>query len=255
VYGDEVEQKNSEPTPPDRRREEEEAANRREEAEKEAPLVAADTGPYARIQIGVRSGYAFPFGKAAGDAADLDSVVAGQVPMWLDAGARFQGGLFVGLHASYGFGTLSGAFDRACDRAKSAGADVSCDVSDVRTGIEFLFHVRLPKGMIGWIGGGFGWEWLNVDVSEELQGQRQSLSFRANGMQLAMAEGGVDFEPAPGFGIGPFVALSSDMFFSRGTECKGDCETLDLEGSTTIQNEDKTIHHWLLVGARVTWLP
>lgn len=59
--------------------------------------------------------------------------------MWLDAGARFGGGLFVGAHVSYGFGVLSGAFDRACDRAKSAGTDVRCDVSDVRGGIEFLF--------------------------------------------------------------------------------------------------------------------
>jgi hypothetical protein len=254
VYGDEVEQKNSEPTPPDRRREEEEAAKRRAEIDDATPVAAAETGPYARMEFGVRSGYAIPFGKATGDADDdLDTVIAGQVPIWLDVGARFRGGLFFGVHASYGFGVLSGDFDRACDQARSAGADVSCDASDVRAGVELLYHAPLGQDFDGWVGGGLGWEWLNLDVREQVQGQAHSLSFRANGMQIFMAQAGVDFEPVPGLGLGPFIALSSDMFFSLSTKCEGDCGTLGPGTSTTIQN--KSIHHWLFFGARMTWQP
>jgi hypothetical protein len=252
VYGDEVEQKSSEPAPSDRR-EEEEAAKQRAEAEEATPVVAAETGPYARMEFGVRSGYSIPFGKATGDAAnDLDSVVAGQVPVWLDAGVRFRGRLFFGVHASYGFGVLSGALGRACDQARSAGAEVSCDASDVRAGVELLYHVQLKQGINAWAGGGLGWEWLNLGVSEEVQGQKQSLSLRANGMEVFMGQAGIDFEPLPGLGLGPFVGLSNDVFFSLSTECEGDCGTLG-SGASTIQN--MSVHHWFFFGARVTWQP
>jgi hypothetical protein len=194
-----------------------------------------------------------PAGKVRGDAAEgIDSAVAGQVPVWVEAGARFRGGLFFGPYASYGFGVLSGDLKRACDQARSAGAEVSCAASDVRVGLEVTYHVPIEKGLSAWVGGALGWEWLSFDVSETVEGQTQSLSVTANGMQPFMVQAGIDFEPVPALGLGPFVALTSDMYFSFRTLCQGDCGQIG-SGTTTIQ--DKTWHHWFFIGARVTWRP
>jgi hypothetical protein len=145
---------------------------------------------------------------------------------------------------------LSGDLESVCDRASSAGAEVSCGASDVRVGLEITHRVPIEEGIAGWFGGGLGWEWLSLDASLESQGQTETVSFSANGMQVFMAQAGIDFEPVTGLGIGPFVAITMDMYFS--TQCEGDCGAVGI-GTRTI--EDKSWHHWYFLGARVTWQP
>jgi hypothetical protein len=73
-------------------------------------------------------------------------------------------------------------------------------------------------------------------------------------MQIFLLQGGLDFEPAPGLALGPFVAVTSDMYFTLRTQCQGDCGSVAVgSGTTTIS--DKTWHNWFFIGARVTWRP
>ena len=71
-------------------------------------------------------------------------------------------------------------------------------------------------------------------------------------MQLLMLRAGVDFEPLPGLGLGPF-ALSNDMYFTASTSCAGDAYGELGSGSMTVEN--KSVHRWLMVGVRASWGP
>jgi hypothetical protein len=253
---DEVEQKPLSSDADQRSHTEEVEAAKQRQAAEEAPVtpVAPDAvEPYARFEFGVRTGVAIPIGQATSDAtADLNSLVSSQVPVWADVGARFRGGVFFGLHASYGFGMLAGGISDLCDQARAAGAAVNCHASDARAGIEVLYHLRPMPAVDLWFGGGLGWEWLSFGSSETLQGQAQSVSLSANGMQLVMLQAGADFEPLRGLGVGPFIAFSNDMYFTDTTTCQGVCGGV-ATGSRTIDN--KSLHHWLFFGARVSWRP
>jgi hypothetical protein len=251
---DDVDQKQWSEPPPDATAKEHAAKQREEAEEAAAPVASPADEPAGRFEFGMRSGYGVPLGQATGDAtADINTVVAAQVPVWVDVGARFRGGLFFGAHFSYGFGVLASDLSGGCDAARAAGEEVSCRASDVRGGLELLYHATPKKGFDLWFGGGFGWEWLSIGVTEAYQGQSQSLSLQANGMQLLMLQTGIDFEPLPGLGLGPFLAFSNDMYFTVSTSCVGAaCEGL-ASGSTTIEN--KSVHHWIMVGARASWRP
>lgn len=252
---DEVDQKQwAEPPPPNVKAEDQSAKQGEEAEDAAAPVASPVDEPDARFELGVRSGYGVPLGRATGDAAeDINTLVSAQVPLWVDVGARFRGGFFFGAHFSYGFGVLASSLSDACDAARAAGEDVSCRASDVRGGLEVLYHARPKRGLGFWIGGGMGWEWLSFGVTEAAQGQRQSASLQANGIQLLMLQGGIDFEPLPGFGLGPFVAFSNDMYLTATTSCAGPACGELASGSTTIEN--KNVHQWLMFGLRASWRP
>ena len=234
------------------RRAEEEAAGRRQAGEDEVetppPLGG---GPATQFEFGVRSGIGIPFGAASGDASgDMSTLMSSQVPIWRDLGLRFGGKLFFGLQASYGFAHLSSELESACDQDRAAGASVDCHGSDTRIGIEVLYHLETSPAVDFWFGGGLGWEWLSIGVDETLQGQSQKGTISASGMQLLMVQVGVDFKPIPSLGIGPFFALSNDMFFSVSTKCSGACDNV-VTGDSTISNP--SVHHWLLLGVRASF--
>jgi len=204
------------------------------------PPVEART----RFELGLRSGYGLPLGGVAADTTDLNTLIAGQVPIWLDVGARFSEQLFFGVHASYGFGMLAGDISSACDAASAT----SCHGSDVRVGFELLYFPRLSTHVEPWFGGGMGAEILSFEAKQATGGTAASIDGGANGMQVFMAQAGVDLKLTRGIGIGPFLAFSSDIFFTRHFSCSGACGDTPLNASSNIEN--KSVHHWVFLGAR-----
>src|SRR5262245_53604601 len=67
------------------------------------------------VDLGLRLGYAIPLGSVAesagGTSADLNNLVDGVVPIWVDLGYRFNPNFMLGLYFQYGFGLLS---DSSC---------------------------------------------------------------------------------------------------------------------------------------------
>jgi hypothetical protein len=232
----------------------EEAAKRHQQGQEEVePPPSLGPEVNAQFELGVRSGIGMPFGTPTGDTSDdMTSLMTSQVPIWGDLGVRFDGKFFFGLHASYGFAHLSGALNDACDQDRSAGATVDCHGSDTRVGLEFLYHAHASRQVDVWFGTGLGWEWLSIGTDESFQGQSAKATVSANGIQLVMLQFGIDFEPIPTLGVGPFVALSNDMYFNASTNCEGACNGVEY-GDSTIQ--DTSIHHWVLFGVRASWRP
>ncbi len=209
--------------------------------------------PDVRFELGARTAYSVPVGHAVGGGGDIDDLVTGQVPIWVDLGARFSGDLFAGVTGSYGFGVVSDMLKSQCVSDPANGVlDLHCTAHDIHLGLELIYYPRVRSRFAPWLGGGVGWEWLNVGIAATVQGEDSTVSIDFNGPELLMLEGGVDYVVTPGFGLGLFVAFSADMYLSASTNCTGSC-TGYLSGPVTI--DSRTTHEWLFGGARATFLP
>ena len=205
------------------------------------------------FEFGPRLGYALPFGYVeSGNNDKLRHTFKGQVPIWLDAGARIAERFFVGAYLDYNVGVLSSELSQACDTINaSASVSASCSGQDVRFGGEFLFHL-LPKGRLDpWLGVGVGYEWLAFSVTEEAGGQTATLSAGVHGFELANLQLGLDIPVAQHIALGPFLAFTLAEFRRTSTSCSGDCVIGSLAESSDITQ--KALHEWLFLGVRGTF--
>ena len=200
-----------------------------------SPAWAADGGPSPRgLEVAFRSGVQVP----AGDATERSSLSSGlgiQFPLWLDLGYRFDK-WFIGAYGQYAFG-LPGS-NLSC-----GDFGVSCSIGGIRTGFEVQFH---PAGRVKvdpWFGGGFGYEWQTVKLSDATT----SATTTIQGWELVHLGGGCDFAISDTFRLGPFAQFSIDEFVQTGVSGPGG-------QSTTVSIERKGLHSWISFGIKVTGL-
>jgi len=199
-----------------------------------------------KLELGLRTGYGIPLGKAAGGdgSGKVSDLIAGQIPIWLDVGARFSDHYYLGLYYSYGFGINGSTFSDGCDADKNAsGADVSCSTSDMRLGIQYAYHLKPPGELDPWLGIGVGYEWLKA--SESAGGV--SLSTTAHGWEFFNLQLGLDVPVAEKFAVGPFVTFGLAQYSSVSLSSSGG-------GSASGDVTDKALHEWLFLGVRGTFV-
>lgn len=203
--------------------------------------------PPTRLELGVRSGYAVPIGAAVDGGPDLNETVAGEVPLWFEVGGRFNDRFFFGANGMYAFGTNAQSLDDRCAALEAAnpGASLDCGSSGLRFGLELVYHLPATPLVDPYVGGGVGWEWLTLRAAASVGTSSAVVKDTLNGMQVAMTLAGVDFVVAKLLRLGPFVALSNDVFFSNDESCEGDCTGFQY-GPSHIDNT--TFHHWVFVG-------
>jgi hypothetical protein len=199
----------------------------------------ADATP-SGIELGLRSGYAIPFGAATGGATDgsndMSKVVSGMVPIWVDAGYRLPS-LYVGAFFQYGIGIVASGSQSVTGPCGQNG--LSCSISDLMLGIDAHYHFA-PEGVIDpYLGVGVGYEIFNFDDSAA----GKSASVSINGVQFVNFQGGVDYKAMPNLGIGPFVMFSVDQF--SGCSYGGVAAS---QGNCSIPQQ--AIHEWLTLGVR-----
>ncbi|HUJ27500.1 MAG TPA: hypothetical protein VLW85_15855 [Myxococcales bacterium] len=150
----------------------------------------------------------------------LGDQVAGQLPIWLEAGWRFSKNVYAGLYYQYAFG-----FSNNC----IAGGD--CGSHGMRFGIEGIYNVA-PDSMIQpWVGLGVGYETMSVTFN----GADSSYK----GLELVNIQLGADFAASKQFSIGPFVSYS---LFGKFT-------SQDQNG---VSNDISAGHNWLQLGLKAT---
>jgi len=193
-----------------------------------------------KLELGLRTGYGIPFGDAAGGGGGkVNELIAGQIPIWLDVGARFSDHYYLGLYYSYGFGINGSAFSDGCDADKQAsGADISCSTSDMRLGIQYAYHLKPPGELDPWLGIGVGYEWLKA--SESAGGV--SASTTAHGWEFVNFQLGLDVPVAEKFAVGPFVTFGLAQYSSVSISTS----IGDASGDVA----DKALHEWLFLGVR-----
>jgi len=209
-----------------------------------------------RFELGARVGYGVPLGKASEGGDDLNEVIAGQVPLWLDLGLRADR-LFVGGYFQYGFGLLGHGVSEACEEIEDSAdarmdADAGCHVRDLRLGAQLHYHFGEVRGPDPWIGVGAGYEWVTLTLWLEDNDQEASLSSTGKGFELLNLQSGIDFPLGPTTALGPFVTGTLSRFDKASASCSGDCGDISDEDEDI---EEKALHYWLFVGARFSFLP
>ncbi len=186
----------------------------------------------AGLDLGIRIGYAIPFGDISGDAGNgLASRVSSAVPLIFEVGYRFDAAFTVGALFQYGFLQVN---DNFC------GANADCSGSVARLGVEGLYHVDLGKPFVPWVGLGTGYEWGSINASNALGNASES----ANGWEFLTLQAGGDVRlpPAPEIAVGPFVSFSIARYGSGSGQF----------GNTTFSGDitNPAVHEWLQIGLR-----
>jgi hypothetical protein len=197
---------------------------------KEAP-----SNPDRGLSLGLRTGYALPFGKPYDSDVSMSNDLRGIVPIWVDAGYRINPSIYVGAYGAFGLGIVHTS-DTQCTNG------VSCSAYDVRIGINAQYHFRPKTDVDPWIGLGFGYEWLHYTAS----GFGVTFSQTLRGFEVIGLQVGTDFELATGFHMGPFIGYSIAKY-SDGTVSRKD-PLSNVSSSTSIANT--AAHEWLTLGIR-----
>lgn len=188
--------------------------------------LAQDVGKESGVQLGLRTGYGIPMGNAQKD-APLSDAYSGMIPIWLDAGYRFNPNIYAGAMFQYGFVSVKNC---------PTGAD--CSASNIRIGANLHYHIMPEATFDPWVGLGIGYEIMNS--SAEMMGQKADGN--AKGFEFANLQVGGDYKVMPDLGIGPFISFSLGQYSSAKVTAMG--QTIDGD------IKDKALHQWFVIGIR-----
>jgi hypothetical protein len=224
-------------------------------AEAGAPQPATATPRlerWASLELALRTGFGIPFDEITSDAKeDLNDLVVGQVPIWVDVGARVGGHVSFGLYYSYGFGLPGSYLRETCDllRATTPGAsvDVSCYVRNHRLGLQLGYHFRPRDDFDPWIAGGVGHELLDVTISSAHSSGSATTTIDADGMEYLNVQAGLDYRLSQYFHAGPFLVVTVTTYGEHTRACYGTC---GIAGSSGGEVQNEASHEWLFFGLR-----
>lgn len=205
---------------------------------------------WSRLELGIRTGYGFPIGKATG-ATRLSELIAGQIPVGVNVGARIDGHLTFGLYYSYGFGFLGGYLRETCDQLEegmsSATADVSCYVRSHRGGIQLGYQFA-PSGTLDpWLAVGIGHEYLDFTLSSVSEAGPATSTIDADGMEVLHVESGLDYRLGEHFRVGPVLGFGLAAYGTFTRSCHGACGVVGSSGGDVKNGAN---HAWLFLGLR-----
>lgn len=186
---------------------------------------------------GARLGVALPFGKFDGrdkDDEKISEFISATVPIWLDAGYRFNGRWYVGAYAIIAPGITNGS---NC---------TECSAANYKLGINGHLHF-IPEGPLDpYIGFGAGYDVVTLSrknvTLQNAAGQTAlgTVDLTAKGWQIANLQFGMDIRVTNLVRIRPFLSLGLDVTTKAGATI----------GSTTteVTDLDTTVHEWLSFG-------
>jgi hypothetical protein len=199
------------------------------------PSTGCDERHESGMSLGLRIGFALPAGSVStGDS--LKSNLSNMVPIWLDAGYRFNPKLYAGAYFQWAPASVS---DDVCSK------DLSCSAYDIRLGANVLWHFKWIAGegkwagpFDPWVGVGTGYESAITHVSTAT-GAKSHESNRA--FEFANLQLGADWVSDP-FHVGAFFSLAIAEYVERGQTTPA--------GSRTFAIPDPALHFWFMFGVR-----
>ena len=205
--------------------------------------LAADPSPTG-VEVGLRLGYSIPLGKASGDqtvggqtvpGVNLSDIASSRIPIWIDAGYRFNPNMYVGAFLQYGFVSLASNYGGgACQQN-----GVSCSAHDIQFGAMFAYHLMPDQTIDPWGGVGIGYETLSGSAT--VNGQDAG-GGSYKGLQFLNLQLGADYKVMPNLGVGPFLSFSLGSYSSATATANGQ--------SQDVQNFQSGLHEWLTLGVR-----
>jgi hypothetical protein len=207
---------------------------------------------WSRLEVGLRTGYGVPIGRATRDAAtELSELVSGQVPIGVDFGARINGHVAFSLYYSYGFGLVGSYLREACDLFEGsmtgATVDVSCYARSHRVGLQIGYHFFPKHDFDPWIAAGIGHEFLDFTLSTASRSGSATSTIDADGMEFINVQSGLDYRLGEHFRAGPFLGVTMTTYGSFTRSCHGAC---GVAGSSGGDVRHGATHSWLFLGLR-----
>ena len=199
-----------------------------------------------KFQLGLRTGFGIPLGKAAANGAELSDGLIGKIPIGLDLMYKVTQNVHVGLYGIIGIGLLKSTDLSDPSNFSSLGCPdvdgVSCSALIFRFGAQAAYHLSPEKSVDPWFGAGIGYEIARAAVSA---GQAES-SAAFRGIEFLQAQLGLDFNAPSGFPLGLFASFSFGQYSNFSVKTESDVLSQDLSGEI----DDKAIHNWVLLGVR-----
>ncbi|MET0792679.1 MAG: hypothetical protein ABW061_14255 [Polyangiaceae bacterium] len=188
-----------------------------------ASIASDGGGDEKKFKLGLRLGYAVPFGESF-KGTTLSDGISGQIPIWVDAGYMVTPNVLLGVYVQYGFLQLKNCPD-------------SCSGHDLRFGIQGQYHLSPEASLDPWFGLGVGYE--IAGTSQSTQGF--SVDSSVKGLEFLNLQAGADFKVADAFSVGPFLSLSLGQYSSA------------KFNDQDVPVGDKAIHEWFTFGAKGTF--
>ena len=213
-------------------------------------LPARADGEPGRLRLGLRSGFALPYGRFADirtlatfrdtNVHSLSDDIHGAIPIWLDAGYQLTPRLMLGGYAVLGLVLPKVA---PAMNPLSGGCPENFDCSGLGWRLGIQAEYRFLSGPLQpWVALGLGYEW----VHSHIQGQQLNFELASwhSGPEFLHVQAGADFRASPSLALGPFLALTAMQYTSCSLEWMGQSQPCQLD--------DKAWHGWVSFGARGT---
>jgi hypothetical protein len=206
----------------------------------------------AQVSLGLRAGYAFPFGDAYEQSGlgtfKQSDLAKGALPLQLDATWRFSPAVSAGVYVSYGFGQAGSRLKELCATPGS-----SCkDPTFIRYGAQGAYTFEAAGKLDPWLGLSVGVEQASFGVKSFVYGVipgspptvlAADLDGTLRGWEAGVA-GGADYRLSPSFAIGPVVSFSVGQYT---------VQHITLAGQGTVAGggvDTAKTHEWLTLGVR-----
>lgn len=190
------------------------------------------------IEIGLRGGYAIPFGKSTDTAGDdLSQFIKGSVPLTIELNYRFFEQFLAGFYFSYGFGSVGDGISQNC------ASGVSCSEHTLRFGIGGYYHLMPRNQLDPWLGASLGYEQASLSASGPGGNAKATIS----GLEFLNFQAGFDYHFSPLFAAGPFLSAGFGEF--------SHAEANSPSGNTSQDISNKAVHGWFNFGVRISFTP
>jgi hypothetical protein len=214
-------------------------AHAQEQAPTVEPPAPTPTAKGGKVFLGLRSGYALPFG-ALDQGSTLSDRFEGHVPIWLDVGYKVTQNVVLGLYGEYGFGIIKD--QRSLPPALTCGNGLDCSGHVIRFGAQVQCQVAPGQSVNPWVGLGLGYEILGISAKGTAGPVAIEFGATYLGFEFANFQTGVDLKVARGVGVGPFVSFSLGQYL--------DCSAEGHGVLATCHRGSKRFHEWLTLGGR-----
>lgn len=191
---------------------------------------------YSGIEVGLRTGYAIPFGNSEGSpgagapAPNLSDAISGDIPIWIDAGYRLPSpNLFLGAYFQYGIGFTGSTYN-------NLPGGCQCSTNVVMYGLQAHYHFMPDQTINPWVGYGIGMESANLSGQNGTGGS-------LTGWDYAILQVGADYRGlVPNLSVGPMVMFGLGQYGNASQSGGG--------GSTSASISNTALHEWLTIGIR-----
>lgn len=200
-----------------------------------AVVTAQDSG----FSLGLRAGYAVPFG-AAGAGTNLNDLATGAVPLQVDLDYRLSRDWRLGLCFGYGPVFVADGAQRALEAA---------GLSDVGGHRQQVFGLQLTRvfksdwRLSPWVGLAGGYEWTRYAGATLPSGKETEIG--RSGFAGSLTVGGA-YAVSPRLAVGPYVAVDLGRY-------RRDLVWVEDGDTSSTDIRDRGVHGWVEAGVRLTW--